>query len=203
MTRNDALFPDYRPSQVPEPPIARFIFADTRFAWFWLIVRLYVGYEWISSGLGKLASPAWTGASSGAAITGFVNGALQKTAGEHPDVPGWYAGFLQNVVLPNASLFAHLVTYGEILVGAGLVLGALTGVAAFFGSVMNVNFLLAGTVSLNPILFVLATWLVLAWRVAGWWGLDRWLLPLLGTPWKRGMLFDQARAPAVEERRAA
>jgi len=30
-------------THVPEPPIARFLFADTRMAWFWLIVRLYVG----------------------------------------------------------------------------------------------------------------------------------------------------------------
>jgi hypothetical protein len=24
---------------------------------------------------------------------------------------------------------------------------------------------------------------ILAWRVAGYYGVDRWLLPLLGTPW--------------------
>src|SRR5690606_34794301 len=28
--------------------------------------------------------------------------------------------------------------------------------------------------------------LVLAWRNAGWWGLDRFALPALGTPWHRG-----------------
>lgn len=195
MASRDLLRPVYQPSQVPEPPIARFLFADTRFAWFWLIVRVYVGWEWLSAGLGKLGSPAWTGASSGAAITGFVNGALQRAGGEHPDVPGWYAAFLENLVLPNASLFAHIVTYGEILVGIGLIVGALTGIAAFFGSIMNVNFLLAGTVSMNPILFILATWLVLAWRVAGWWGLDRWLLPLLGTPWQPGALFESEEEP--------
>jgi len=26
-------------TQIPEPPIARFLFADTRMAWLWLIVR--------------------------------------------------------------------------------------------------------------------------------------------------------------------
>ena len=35
----------------------------------------------------------------------------------------------------------------------------------------------------------LATWLVLAWKNAGWIGADRYLLPYLGTPWKRGALF--------------
>ena len=54
---------------------------------------------------------------------------------------------------------------------------------ATFGTLMNANYLLAGTVSTNPLLFILGTWLVLAWRVAGYYGGDRYLLPLLGTPW--------------------
>jgi len=47
---------------------------------------------------------------------------------------------------------------------------------------MNVSFMLAGTLSSNPIMFILATWLVLAWRIAGYYGLDYWVLPLLGAP---------------------
>ena len=34
-----------------------------------------------------------------------------------------------------------------------------------------------------------ATWLVLAWKTAGWIGVDRWLLPAVGTPWRPGRLF--------------
>src|SRR5947209_19596448 len=34
-------------SKVPEQPIARFLFADTRMAWFWLIVRVYAGWQWL------------------------------------------------------------------------------------------------------------------------------------------------------------
>lgn len=177
--------------RISEPPIAEFLFSDTRTAWLWLIIRVYAGWQWFSAGLGKVSSPAWTGANAGAAVTGFVRGALQKTAGEHPDVHPLYARFLEDFVLPNASLFGHLVAWGELLVGIALLLGVLTGVAAFFGGFMNANFLLAGTVSTNPLLFIAATWLVLAWRVAGWWGADRWLLPLLGTPWEPGSVFRQ------------
>ena len=176
------------PTQIPEPPIARFLFADTRLAWFWLIVRVYTGWQWLAAGWGKIQNPAWFGADAGSALTGFVNGALQKSTGDHPDVTDWYAALLQAVVLPHANLFANLVTVGELLVGLGLIFGALTGVAAFFGTFMNANYLFAGTLSTNPLLFILGTWLVLAWRVAGWWGLDRWLLPLLGTPWAPGRL---------------
>ena len=45
---------------------------------------------------------------------------------------------------------------------------------------------LAGSASTNPVLFGLGVFLVLGWKVAGFWGLDRYLLPLLGTPWKPG-----------------
>jgi thiosulfate dehydrogenase (quinone) large subunit len=116
-------------------------------------------------------------------------GALAKTAGDHPDVSGWYATFLQQVALPNAVIFSYLVTFSEILVGVALILGLLTGVAAFFGGFMNASYLFAGTVSTNPVLLLLAILLVLAWRVAGYWGLDRWALPMLGVPGAPGTLF--------------
>src|SRR5947209_1962073 len=185
-------------TQVPEPPIARFLFADTRMAWLWLIVRLYVGYQWITAGLEKLTGYSFTfdasfgqklsspwvfGAHDGAAIKGFVSGALAQASGPHPAVQGWYASFLQSVVLPNAALFAYLVTFGEVLIGLGLIFGVLTGIAAFFGVFMNLNFLLADAVSINPVIGVLALFLVLAWRIAGFYGIDSYLLPLLGTPW--------------------
>lgn len=177
-----------RPTEIPEPPVARFLFADTRMAWFWLIVRLYAGWEWLEAGYAKLTNPAWAGPAAGSALTGFVNNALNKTSGANPDVNSIYAGFLQAVVLPHAALWSWIVALGELAVGLGLIVGLLTGIAAFFGGLMNVNYLFAGTVSSNPLLFILATWLVLAWRVAGWWGLDRWFLPLLGTPWWPGRL---------------
>jgi thiosulfate dehydrogenase (quinone) large subunit len=179
-----------------EPPVAQALFGEVRWAWIWLILRLYVGYEWIQAGVGKLTNPAWAGSQAGAALTGFVNGALSKTSGAHADVQGWYASFLQHAVLPNAALWSYLVSWGEVLVGVALVLGLFTGIAAFFGSFMNVNYLLAGSVSTNPILFAIATWLVLAWRTAGWWGLDRWVLPALGTPWRPGHVF-QTRSEAA------
>ena len=178
--------PAYAPSAIPEPPLARFLFSDVRASWIWLVIRLYLGYEWLSAGSEKLTSPAWTGAQAGTALTGFLKGALAKTGGPNPSVQGWYATFLRDVVLPNARAFSYVVAIGETLVGVALVLGLLTGIAAFFGVVMNANYLLAGTVSTNPILIILGALVMLAWRNAGWIGLDRWLLPSLGTPWRPG-----------------
>jgi thiosulfate dehydrogenase [quinone] large subunit len=183
------------PAEFREPPFARFLFASTAASWLWLIVRVYLGYEWLAAGIGKLGNPAWTGAQAGAAVTGFANGAMQKAGGEHPDVTDWYAWFLQNVVIPNAGLFGWLITLGELAVGAALIVGALTGIAAFFGVVMNANYLLAGTVSTNPILIILGALVMLAWRNAGWIGVDRWLLPALGTPWQPGSAFGHDEVP--------
>ena len=174
---------------IEEAPLSRFLFSSTAMAWFWLLVRVYVGWTWLSASMEKLKSPAWIGPDAGGALTGFIKGALAKTAGAHPDVQGWYASFLQNTVLPHAHGWSALIAYGEMLVGVALILGALTGIAAAFGLFMNLNFLLSGTVSINPVLFVLSLGLVLAWRVAGYYGVDRILLPMAGTPWSPGRLF--------------
>lgn len=175
------------PADFGEPRWAQFLFHDSRAAWLWLIVRLYLGYQWLDAGLGKLGNPAWTGGGAGSALTGFVNGALKETGGAHPQVQDWYGSFLQRVVVPNAGVFSYLVVVGEIAVGVALVLGAFTGVAALLGIFMNANYLLAGAVSSNPIMILLGALLLLAWRNAGWIGLDRWLLPAIGTPWEPGL----------------
>jgi thiosulfate dehydrogenase [quinone] large subunit len=192
--------------EIPEPPVARFLFADTRMAWFWLIVRVYAGWQWLTAGYDKLTGTSLNFGSfgqkvgepwvfttnTGAAMKGFVSGALAKASGEHAAVQGWYANFLKTFVLPNVGLFAYLITFGELLVGLGLIVGALTGIAAFFGLFMNLNYLLAGTVSTNPILGILGLFLVLAWRVAGYYGVDRYLLPVLGTPWTGSLAQERA-----------
>jgi thiosulfate dehydrogenase (quinone) large subunit len=167
---------------IPENPVSNFLFNNTRSGLLWLVVRLYLGYAWLDAGIHKVTNEKWVGSEAGAGLTGFVKGALGKAA-EGKDVTGWYASFLENMVLPNAKLFSYFVAFGEVLVGLGLILGLLTGVAAFFGAFMNASFLFAGTLSTNPLLFILATWIVLGWKVAGWYGLDRWALAYLGTPW--------------------
>lgn len=175
--------------QIPEPPVSRYLFADTRFALLWLVLRVYIGWQWLEAGWGKVMSPSWVGPHAGGVVAGFAAGALKKATGAHPDVSGWYASWLKDVVIPNASLFSHIVALGELLVGIALILGLFTGIAAFFGSFMNLNYLFAGTVSTNPLMFGIEIFLILAWRVAGWLGLDRYVLPYLGTPWYPGNLF--------------
>ncbi len=181
--------------QFPEPAISKFFLASEGSAGLWFVVRMYVGAEWLLAGWEKVTSPAW--GTSGKALTGFVAGALAKTSGANPAVQGWYAWFLQQIVLPNAGVFSFLVTWGEVAVGVGLLLGVLTGVAAGFGVLMNLNYLLAGTVSVNPVLGMLGLFLCFSWRVCGWIGFDRWLLPALGLPWKPGTWFRSPETRAA------
>ena len=169
---------------VEDPPIARALFSSTGAAWLWLVVRLYVGYEWLEAGLHKVADPAWM--SGGTALLAYWQRAVAVPAppARAPITYDWFRSFLQ-VLIDSGShpYFAKLIVYGEIAVGVGLIVGAFVGVAAFFGALMNMNFMLAGSASTNPVLFVLAVGLMLAWKVAGYYGADRLLLPLLGTPW--------------------
>jgi thiosulfate dehydrogenase [quinone] large subunit len=178
----------------PEPALAKFFLASDGSAAMWFIVRMEVGAEWLLAGWEKITSPAW--GTSGKAMSGFVVGALAKASGTNPAVQGWYVWFLQHLVQPNIGLWSVLITYGEFAVGLGVLLGVLTGIAAGFGVLMNLNYLLAGTVSINPILGMFGLFLVFSWRVCGWIGGDRWLLPALGLPWQKGTWFQ---APTVAE----
>lgn len=180
---------------LPEPSISRFFQGSSGAAPLWFVLRMNVGATWLLAGWEKMTSPAW--GTSGTALHGFAAGALAKSSGANPAVQGWYAWFLQRVVLNATGFFSFIITYGEFLVGVGILLGILTGIAAGFGVLMNLNYVLAGTVSINPILGMFGVFLVLSWRVCGWIGGDRWLLPALGLPWKPGALFQRPQHPTV------
>lgn len=168
-----------------DPPGLSALFANPVFAWLWLIVRLFVGWQWLSSGWGKLNNPAWV--DTGLALKGFWERAIAAPAqgGAPPATYEWYRGFLSGLLAgDHYTWFAKLIACGETAVGIALILGAFVGVAALFGAFMNLNFMLAGSASTNPVLFSLAILLMLSWRTAGYWGLDRWLLSTVGMPWQ-------------------
>jgi thiosulfate dehydrogenase [quinone] large subunit len=174
--------------QVADPVGWRLLLGNVFFALFWLPVRFFVGRDWLSAGWHKVTDPEWT--QSGAALQTYWQRAAAIPEQGRPAITyDWFRQFLQYMLDHGwYTWFAKLIAFGEVLVGLGLLVGALVGIAALFGTVMNFSFMLAGSASSNPVLFGLAVFLVLAWKVAGFWGLDRWLLPALGTPWQRGAL---------------
>jgi thiosulfate dehydrogenase [quinone] large subunit len=55
----------------------------------------------------------------------------------------FYQEFVRQVILPNATAFAGLVTWGELLVGVALVLGILTRFSAAAALLLVLNYMLA------------------------------------------------------------
>ena len=184
---------------VKDPPLAKTLFNDTRFSVLWLVLRVWLGYQWIEAASHKLGNPAWV--ETGAALKGFWSSMIVVPAEGRPAIAfEWYRNFIQFMLDAQAyTWFAKLVAYGELLIGIALILGIFTGIAAFVGGFMNWNFMMAGSASINPMLFVIAIGLVLAWKIAGYIGLDYFLLPLLGTPWRADEETKESHGPLVLE----
>jgi thiosulfate dehydrogenase [quinone] large subunit len=180
---SDRKAPGAETVDVEGPAFARYLFSNTRAGLFWLPIRIFLGFEWVTAGWEKLTGHGWV--DGGTSLLGFWQNAVKvPETGRAPISFEWYRTFLQFLIDQHANTwFAWLITFGEIAVGVGLLIGALTGVAAFFGALMNMSFLLAGSASVNPVLFTFAVGLMLAWKVAGYYGVDRYLLPRLGVPW--------------------
>ena len=183
------------------PAFTRFLFGNSRASLFWLPIRLYLGFSWVEAGYHKLTGEGWIN-DGGSALAGFWQNAVKipEVGGGRPPISyDWYREFINTLLAGgHEQWFAWVITFGEIAVGIGLIIGLLTGVAAFFGAFMNMSFLLAGSASTNPVLFTLAIGLMLAWKVAGYYGLDRYVLPLLGTPWQPRATAGQETAPAAQ-----
>ncbi|MDO6656540.1 DoxX family protein [Anaerobacillus sp. 1_MG-2023] len=134
-------------------------------------IRIYLGYQWVTSG--------WTKITNGFDANGFLQGAVANASGEHPAVQGWWATFLEATAIPNVDFFNVLIPWGEFFVGLGLLLGTFTTLAALMGVIMNFAFLFSGTTSTNPMMVILGTLLLIAGYNAAKIGLDRWIVPYL------------------------
>jgi thiosulfate dehydrogenase (quinone) large subunit len=167
-----------------DPPLAQFLFSDTRFAAVWAVVRVLLGLGWINSALPKLTDPAWM--QTGEALRGFWLRAVEiPEEGRPPITYDWYRDFIQGMLDAGAyTWFAKLVAFGELFVGVMLIVGMFVGVAAFLGAFMNWNYIMAGSASSNGFFALGAVLLILAWKTAGYYGLDRWILPRIGTTWQ-------------------
>jgi thiosulfate dehydrogenase [quinone] large subunit len=96
-----------------------------------VVLRVYLGVVFLLASLPKLQHD----------FTPHLIGFLEQVALErgHP----FYREFVQQVVLPNAPVFAALVTWGELLVGVLLILGLFTRLWAVVALVLTVNYMFA------------------------------------------------------------
>lgn len=175
----------HRGHVIQDPQFVKTLLNNPRAAWIWLLIRIWLGYQWIEASLSKLDNPAWM--QTGSVLKDFWSAAVQVPADTRPPITlDWYRAFIQYLLDSQAYMwFAKLVSYGELLVGIALILGAFTGIAAFFGGLMNWNYMMVGPTSATPVFFVAALGLIMAWKIAGYLGLDYFLLPIIGRLWNR------------------
>ncbi|MFT8872625.1 MAG: DoxX family protein [Sporolactobacillus sp.] len=165
-----------------------------------LLIRLYLGYNWIQDGFAKL----W-GHEAPFNAAGFMQGIVKNPVlGPEKNVLyPVYNGFIKNVALPHAQLFSFLVSWGEFLIGIGLIIGVLTTAAIFFALFLNFMYLFGGTVSVNPLYVLLGSILLYSGFNAGKIGGDYWVIPYIRQfvkdKWRSGTHHaDRASASSAE-----
>jgi thiosulfate dehydrogenase [quinone] large subunit len=139
------------------------------------VLRLYLGYSWLTAGFAKLTGGFDVNAS------GFLKDVIANPV-KGPDgnvVYGTYLSFLKSFALPKVGVFNTIVPLGEFLVGLGLILECLTTAPMFFGLIMNFSYLMAGTVSHNPSDILLGAIILFAGFNAVKFGLDHCVVPLV------------------------
>lgn len=168
-----------------EQPTVLPLFTNKIFSLLFLPLRVWVGWDWVTASLHKITNPAWM--ETGLALKGYwVKAVMVNASGSGAISFDWYRAFLQSMLDANAFVwFGKLIACGEMMVGIALIAGAFVGAAAFFGALMNWNFMMAGTASTNPMMFLVEIFLILGWRVAGYIGADYFLLGWVQSFWRK------------------
>jgi uncharacterized membrane protein YphA (DoxX/SURF4 family) len=95
------------------------------------LLRIYLGAVFLIAGLPKVRED----------FTPRLTSFLEQVALQKGHV--FYQEFIREVVLPHTSLFAALITWGELVVAVLLVLGLFTRLASVVALIMLVNYMFA------------------------------------------------------------
>ena len=165
------IHPPMTPDQFQEPRWARFLFASTAAAWLWLVIRLYMAYVFIPAGWGKITSGKWL-FGDGSPIQGLVGGAEASKAR-----PAGTCGSSRTSSSPTRACSRRWSRWVSSPSGSGCCVGLMTGIAAFGGVFLNGELHPRRVARVEPGPGDDGPLLVVAWRNAGWIGLDRWFIP--------------------------
>ena len=77
-----------------------------------LVVQLIMGYEWLVSGITKVASGT------------FVPGLADNLRSNADSAPGFYRSLIHSTMIPNARTLAVLIEIGELAVGLAFIAAA-------------------------------------------------------------------------------
>ena len=135
-----------------------------------VILRIYVGAILFISDLGKLTRDN----PFAAEMLRFLRGVTTRRAS------GPYLHFIQQVVIPHASLLSYLVMTGEAIATVSLLTGVMTRLGALVAASLFLNYMLAeGRIFWSPdsedaALFFIALVIFLG-RAGRVWGIDAYL----------------------------
>jgi uncharacterized membrane protein YphA (DoxX/SURF4 family) len=97
------------------------------------LVRILLGFHFLGTGFDKLFGNFLSGRTL---LSDMMRGASK-------DPLPWHRDFIMGVVIPHVHFFSYLVTFGELAIGASLLLGCLVRISSSFGAFHNTNILLA------------------------------------------------------------
>ena len=147
----------------------------------WLLpLRLYLGYMWLMSGIGKINS-GWLKYAmlSGSNVDGTTGASIMQLVSNH--TPSWYAWFVDAFIIPNSMLFQKIVILTELGLGLAFITGTFTFLAAIVSIGMNINFLLS--TGLNDLWFLVSSIPMLGGAGRAF-GVDYYLIPYLMKQWR-------------------
>lgn len=128
-----------------------------------LIFRTLFGLFWLAAGVNKLRKD-WL---SSDILKRIFEDRLTEM---HPD--SFQVWYLQEFAIPLYKLVAWVVTWGEVYVGIGLLLGLTTRWAAGVGFFILVNLSLGGYYDASLIPFFILSIVMMSWNSGHWLGLD-------------------------------
>ena len=143
-------------------------------------LRIYLGVILFITVLGKLTrdTPFAT------EMLGFLNGVARRGA------LSWYTDFIQQIVIPHATLFSYFVMTGELVAAISLLTGTATRIGALIAMFLFLNYMLAkarmfwSPDSEDAAVFFIAL-VVFLGRAGRVWGVDS----LLARRWPRSPLW--------------
>jgi uncharacterized membrane protein YphA (DoxX/SURF4 family) len=95
------------------------------------VLRVYTGLFFTWNAIGKIRRDNFA-----EGMEGFLNAQLENSF-------AFYRPFIETVVLPNKTMFAAMVAWGELTVGLLMIVGLATRYAAAAGAILVLNFWLA------------------------------------------------------------
>lgn len=139
-------------------------------AWIVVPLRLYLSTAFLDALTNKAGPRRWS------AWLHFMPHFVARLA---PDAARWYQPVLAHIVLPHATLFAALVSIGEVAVGLALLFGAVTRLAAAGGIMLTANYFLLNGLTIvdvsNDFAILVGLIVVFLSRAGRTLGVDAWL----------------------------